>query len=60
MTRPSGSRDERRLQPDGVRVLVWWNELQRDYATPDALLFAEEGVPLHVGHLASLFREDER
>jgi hypothetical protein len=31
---------------------------QRDYVTPDSHVFAEEGVPLHVEHLADFVRED--
>ena len=48
------------LQPDVVRVLAWWKARQGDYATGDARVFAEDGVPLHTLHLAHLIREDLR
>jgi integrase len=46
------------LQPDVLAVLVWWKARQGDYATDDARVFAEDGVPLQALHLADLLRKD--
>ena len=48
------------LRPDVVEAMRRWKELSKPHTEPNDHVFAENGVPLNVHHLAEQFRNDLR